>query len=90
MKVVEGKGPKEAAELPLEGVHLIREAINSGVFVEQFFYAPEIVNPEMLTSLLHSLPADTMKIAVSKKNFQSDCTNRESPGGGGSCFLPHV
>ncbi|NLI71022.1 MAG: RNA methyltransferase [Firmicutes bacterium] len=70
MKVVEGKGPKEAAELPLEGVHLIREAINSGVFVEQFFYAPEIVNPEMLTSLLHSLPADTMKIAVSKKIFK--------------------
>ncbi|NLZ28135.1 MAG: RNA methyltransferase [Firmicutes bacterium] len=70
MKIVQGRGPKGAAELPLEGVHLIREAINRGVFVEQFFYAPEIANPEMLTSLLHSLPTDTMKIAVSKKIFK--------------------
>ncbi|MFY9115301.1 MAG: RNA methyltransferase [Dethiobacteria bacterium] len=67
LKVVRGKASKEAIKLPLEGVHLIREAINKGVFIEQFFYAPDVANPEILRSLLNSLPSDTLKVSVTKK-----------------------
>lgn len=65
IKIVEGKkNSKEEIKLPLEGFHLIEEALKKGVFIEQFFFAPEIAKPALLNAVLEKLPQATDKIAI--------------------------
>ncbi len=53
--------------LPLEGFHLIEEALRSGIGIKQLFYAPEVIKHEKLEELFLKLPSSTEKVAISKE-----------------------
>lgn len=66
LKIAGGKFiSEEGIKLPLEGFHLIEEAVNRGYFIEQFFFSLEIARPALLKKLLRKIPQATGKIAVS-------------------------
>ncbi len=66
LKLIRGQS-SESNLLPLEGFHLIEEALRSGIGIEQLFYTPEVIKHEKIEELFLKLPSSTEKVAISKE-----------------------
>ena len=75
-----GQKAGAALELPLEGLHLVEEALNCGVHLHTLFFAPELVRDRDWLRIKEKMPASMRCLQVSPEVFEY-ISQTDSPQG---------